>query len=430
MEVQLSKKTQFIKNGEKLALINAYSEKTVNIKSNVKYDENKHILETNKELCDVIKKCNMHIDGMQLSKLGLLDNKLSTLYIMATMNCNLNCDFCCMSIHDDFRTPINLEYDKLEVMLHKLRHHEINKIVITGGEPLMNKTLLDIIKLINNKFPNSKIILCTNGLLMDGEFINRVQGMIHEIEVSCESIFSQYENEQKRFEEILKDVGKLNVRKSFSFVVTPETKKGLPYYIDLCVKHRAKPSIRIVKNINSNINSVMTNEEVLDTYTDILKYIIDKEYNDKILDSLIMIGLIPKMGCGVVNKNTICLYPNGEVYVCPNLLEKKYKLGSIDSDLVSINKEIEKIGAKDSEFYIDNRAFCSNCEVRYICGGECGGINNKVQEQQPVDCIFKKKLIHFRLFLYDPSESTINNIIACYEFLNKASNRITNNWGG
>ena len=82
-------------------------------------------------------------------------------------NCNLNCKGC------DHFAPIaeadTLELDVFERDMKRLADimmEHIHRIILLGGEPLLNKNLLDYVKLARACMPRTEIYIATNGMLL------------------------------------------------------------------------------------------------------------------------------------------------------------------------------------------------------------------------------------------------------------------------
>ncbi len=83
-------------------------------------------------------------------------------------NCNLNCKGC------DHFAPI-AEADILELSvferdmkrLAEIMTGYINRIILLGGEPLLNKKLLDYVKIARLCLPDTEVFIATNGTLLD-----------------------------------------------------------------------------------------------------------------------------------------------------------------------------------------------------------------------------------------------------------------------
>lgn len=78
-----------------------------------------------------------------------------------TKMCNLNCEFCCGA--DKSKNDSNLE--QIKNVIDKLKKAGVDRIVITGGEPLIRTDIDEIIKYIYNK--NINVYLSTNGYFLE-----------------------------------------------------------------------------------------------------------------------------------------------------------------------------------------------------------------------------------------------------------------------
>lgn len=97
--------------------------------------------------------------------------KKFNLDIHISEHCNLNCKGC--THYSPVAEKEFIDPETLEKSLMKLsKYNKIFKAIqLLGGEPLLNSEIVKIIPLVRKYFPNSKIILFTNGLLLN--FINQ-----------------------------------------------------------------------------------------------------------------------------------------------------------------------------------------------------------------------------------------------------------------
>ena len=58
------------------------------------------------------------------------------------------------------------EMDRDLKRISELTHAEVNEIVVSGGEPLLNKDINDSLTMVRKHFPETNIKLITNGLLV------------------------------------------------------------------------------------------------------------------------------------------------------------------------------------------------------------------------------------------------------------------------
>jgi Radical SAM superfamily/4Fe-4S single cluster domain len=80
--------------------------------------------------------------------------------------CNFTCENCCHYSNHKFSDNVSVEelegwYSKWS---HRLRPITVD---ILGGEPLLNKDICEIVKITRDHWPESKIDITTNGVLLD-----------------------------------------------------------------------------------------------------------------------------------------------------------------------------------------------------------------------------------------------------------------------
>ena len=92
---------------------------------------------------------------------------LEKIDIHITDHCNLNCKGCnhFSPISKEFYLDTE-EYSRDIERLAKLSNGEIGKIFLIGGEPLLHPQLKDFFTITRRNFPNSRIIIITNGILL------------------------------------------------------------------------------------------------------------------------------------------------------------------------------------------------------------------------------------------------------------------------
>lgn len=83
----------------------------------------------------------------------------------STKECNLNCDYCITA--DNPRLKGNDNYIDIINYIVKLKPE---RIVISGGEPLIDHFLVNKLKMIFEKLPNTYVSLSTNGVEENFDF--------------------------------------------------------------------------------------------------------------------------------------------------------------------------------------------------------------------------------------------------------------------
>ncbi|EOH1860904.1 GTP 3',8-cyclase MoaA [Campylobacter jejuni] len=93
--------------------------------------------------------------------------KINYLRISVTQRCNFRCLYCMPKIPFDYRPKENLlSFEELFLFVKAAIDEGIEKIRITGGEPLLRKDLSIFIKMINDYKSDIDLAITTNGFLL------------------------------------------------------------------------------------------------------------------------------------------------------------------------------------------------------------------------------------------------------------------------
>ena len=94
--------------------------------------------------------------------------------LQITERCNMRCKHCFVSSLSE-GNDLSFETIK-EQILPKLKEANVTRVTLTGGEPMVHRNIMDIIKLFNeNKI---HITLCTNALGLNEEKIIEISKLI------------------------------------------------------------------------------------------------------------------------------------------------------------------------------------------------------------------------------------------------------------
>lgn len=405
-----------------------------------KYEENEKVILLNPNSGNWIRLSKRKFDSYQsnpkkfntlLEQYGVLNaNKrknevdIKSIYFAVTRKCNLCCDFCTMNSGPLVSTEDDLTISEIEgLLLPQIINLNPNKIVITGGEPLVRKDIISILKLFASKFEKRRIILQTNGLLIKDTMITELANYIGVIEISIENIFDD-SRMLDRMREIFKAIKQCDIVLSLSFVVDDKSEKYLKSAIDLCANYDAALTIRIVSPLGrakeKNIDDQIRKEKnILNSYLRVLDYIIEKQYYDTyVAKTFISVPQAVKT-CGAFGK-VLSIRQDGEIYMCSNFKYSRYCLGNIRAIsmkalLVNLQTNLDD-SSYQNEFFASNKELCRACEIAGFCPGPCAAVvaeNGECME----DCMFKKALIKFNLFYYNAQETFEYNIRAFRNYL-------------
>jgi len=117
--------------------------------------------------------------------------RLSYVRLSVTDRCDLRCTYC-MSEHQTFLPRKDLlSFEEMERLSLFLIDSGIERLRITGGEPLVRKGVLDFIKKLGAQVHNGRLkelTLTTNGTLLQGAALVLAEAGIRRINVSCDSL--------------------------------------------------------------------------------------------------------------------------------------------------------------------------------------------------------------------------------------------------
>lgn len=110
---------------------------------------------------------------------------IDNLRISVTYKCNLNCSYC--HKEGQLKAKKELSLDRIEKIMEAAKEIGIKKIKITGGEPLLRKDIIDIIRIIKkNNFED--ISLVTNGLLLKQYAKQLKESGLDRLNIGCDSL--------------------------------------------------------------------------------------------------------------------------------------------------------------------------------------------------------------------------------------------------
>jgi len=150
------------------------------------------------------------------------------LRISLTDNCNLRCFYCMPEEEYEFAPASKLmQKDEIETLAKIFVSLGVNKIRLTGGEPLIRKDAAEIIKTLS-KLP-VKLTLTTNGSRLH-EFVDILdESGVHSLNISLDTLQSerfQLITKRNQFEKVFDNI-RLLLKRDFHVKVNMVVMKGL-----------------------------------------------------------------------------------------------------------------------------------------------------------------------------------------------------------
>lgn len=385
-----------IKCNDRVAIINEYTEKFVVTTKD--YFENNIISSTNKFINDIL-----------FTNKQVVKKKYNTIFFNITDMCNLNCDFCCMSPDVKGKGVELLNQEHLNEVISKLKHINVNRLVITGGEPFMISNLSQSLRKLRDEL-KCKIIIQTNGTLLNKDNIEEICEYIDGVDISVQHMFLN--NSIKNLDDNMEHFTKSNVKVSLSFVIAKDTKPFISKAIDMAYKHNVLIDLKTVDNVGHallNKENVHINESVIDIMSEITEYIIKKKYFTKNMLAIFSKPIDTGRACSGYG-NLINLRQNGDLFMCHSLNEEQFRIGNLlKISIDQIHKNIEYLKEEEeikNLFDVTRIESCRECKLKIFCHGPCAAIRINNEE---VDCTRGKLLLIYNLFYYDSSFSIEEN---------------------
>ena len=243
-----------------------------------------------------------------------------------TFKCNLKCSFCSLRCSPQIEENNLWNNDNINRIVSELKKNNVIYISLSGGEPLMSKAIL---KIVNILYKNHFIVtLASNGLLINEKFLDEVKGKIKWVQLSLQSLNSDYNVEKMgaTSEDILDAINRV-------------TKAGIGLSV-------------------ATINFKEEEQELLE-----LKNFFEERNIKHYIRSLIQPGALfrQKMGYKKVNECIpyFCILPNGNVAQCA-------ELGIVAGNI--LEEDLTEILKKDELRYCDPAKGCLLVEGLYENG--------------------------------------------------------------
>ncbi|MBW6480588.1 MAG: radical SAM protein [Bacteroidales bacterium] len=121
--------------------------------------------------------------------LDLYNRKINYLRISVTDRCNLRCRYCmpeegvCMVKHSDILT-----YEEIQQVVAVAVPLGIDKIRLTGGEPLVRKDIVELVRMIADVNGVKDIAITTNGILLENFAKPLADAGLHRVNVSLDTM--------------------------------------------------------------------------------------------------------------------------------------------------------------------------------------------------------------------------------------------------
>lgn len=301
------------------------------------------------------------------------NNSPVSAYLHLTNKCNLHC-VGCYSLDDKRNACPDMSTMEIFDALSQLRDIGVENVVFSGGEPLLTKDILKIVKYAKEecKFPN--LILITNGTIFNKKLLSELPKYIDVVSVSLDT----YSSESEPF---LRDAGIFDkIMRSISWLIETGNKvnilptihhlnaNDLEKYVELSNKLGVSISFSLLSACyEGELLKYLPNKDDLISISNFMKG------NDlSIDDSSISSELFhAENNCGA-GQTIVSVGTDGNVYPCHMLLYDEFCIGNTKSTHIRDMLKNSPIIKDFKDINVDNLdGKCRLCKFRYFCGGGC-----------------------------------------------------------
>lgn len=302
-------------------------------------------------------------------------NNGGSMQMYLTNECNMRCPHCYMFA--GLKKDRELSTKEIFDIISSFKKHGGNNIVFSGGEIALRTDLYEILKYSCDLGISNEIL--TNGTLWNADLVKKVAPLITRVQISIDG-YDEATNSLIRgkgnFSKALNAVNlfyESNVDTEIS--VTPYLDKKLAEnyqcYIDFARMlnqkyHKANFLVKFTFDV-LNGRDICVSEKQKKDYQSIVTKIYNELYGDFVDKPFLEFH---KHG-GIENNcdyGNVAISADGNVCLCPIIPEMK-PVGNIR---VNCFDELLDIAQKARSLSnINNLSPCKDCELKYICGGEC-----------------------------------------------------------
>lgn len=278
-----------------------------------------------------------------------------SIYIEISDRCNLNCNYCYNYSHNQ-KNDISDIVQKRTIDL--LSVHKPNKIILTGGEPLIRKDKVkEFVKELTPK--NIPIHLNTNFLLFENKD--------WEILKECKNLIS-YNNLNYKQISVLKNLSN-NINISINYILTNLNYKNIrnvgQKFLNSSIKYFC--ATPIIPSSHKQLDLVLNTSEISEVFEELNN--LEKEGLNTDILRVLPICMIKnnnyekllKRNC-TAGKSSFAITPRGNIKPCTHINEI---IGSIYEDLTEIIIKLKNYHKKLIPIK------CKNCSLNEICVGSC-----------------------------------------------------------
>jgi len=301
--------------------------------------------------------------------------------IEITTKCNLNCCYCYNDSSPN--KNVHMSFENADKIFRILHDNGVTEIEITGGEPLIHNSIVQIIEKAFYYF--EKVAILTNGVYINDNVLDIINknrpkfiGFQVSIDGSNEMVTQKLRRVPNTFNKTYNNIKKLisfGLLSRISMVITEDNIDDLEETCKMIRSLNFKNfSISVASNIGRGGELATPFEKfyeyreyIRSKYGDFLKEI-NKKYSDIFIHQRVL-NNIPKestYNCGA-GWRTIVISVNGDIKACPTDIATIGNILSEDYISIFLSEKVKIYSNFSLKPYIEGN-ICEKCPVIYKCG--------------------------------------------------------------
>ncbi|KAB1440471.1 radical SAM/SPASM domain-containing protein [Candidatus Galacturonibacter soehngenii] len=331
---------------------------------------NKKDIDNNEELYNALFELGFLTQNK--SNINKRELRITSAYVHLLNRCNLNC-VGCYSMNDERNIESDASADKWKLAFERLALAGVKSVVISGGEPLLRKDIIEILQYAKTVAKIENLSLITNGTV-DFPF-EKLKGYVDAIAVSVDGYSKMsptFIRDEGIFEKIIKTVSLIRDIGIEVCIVPTLHKKN---YNTMKLYDKLAEELQVA--ISFSIFSVPNNEVFRE-------YILDDVALCKMAQDIVTLnaevedittageGICAMKSCGL-GQDMISIDSKGNIYPCHILHDENLLLGNIFDNPLKAENFNQTVLNMCRQANVDNIKGCKICEYKYICGGGCRG---------------------------------------------------------
>ena len=353
-----------------------------------------------------------------------MERNYTSIRLEITSKCNLNCQYCHNALYNNSKDDMTSD-DIIKLVKNLDKKNKIKKVLLTGGEPLLNKDICKIIEEFTKM--NIKLDMVTNGTLLTEEYLKRLEKAgLKRIRLSIDSVDDKCNTRDKAnianlWKKAEMITTKSNIELAIHTVCSPSNVNDLyEVYKKLLTVKAARWRVFDIGYQGNMIDNkemfdfsdyysrlINSTKKVLKDYLkNNYKEILDIEINNVFKTSFLSLEPdkveidiediynknLEVSPCEYVADHQLTIRSNGSANLCQYFRNPIYEFKKNNYDVEKSFKERQH--PVENEIKKKELKYCPNCKYFLVCNGGCRSkalyLTENILEADPTSCCLHK----------------------------------------